>query len=174
MNAYTRKHTRTRSHMHTHEQIDGPRPNMGGDDNGRQAAGGGVDSVLNEGLPVEVSSRVLHFYLLQQTLKDAIKEERYYDASALKLKLDKLRSRLMRRFENKVMQQVEWMFVRFLFFCCSLFRLAGWLPVFFPLVHTDACESRNVKLIETGSPSGKDNLQIYGFSGTGACIVKWV
>jgi len=50
---------------------------------------------------------VLQFYMLQQSMRDAVKRERYDEASRLKKKLDLLRARLMRKLEGKVMEQVD-------------------------------------------------------------------
>lgn len=84
--------------------IDGPRPHNGGDDDKEKFKVPGnlrkVDAERVE-VPAEVSPRELRFYLLQQTLKQAVEEEEYKKAKKVKKELDSIRARLMKKLENK-------------------------------------------------------------------------
>ena len=66
--------------------VDGPQPNSGGDDEtelwGHGPAGRAQPAQSWE-VPGEVSSRVLQFYMLQQSMRHAVREERYVEASRL-------------------------------------------------------------------------------------------
>ena len=88
--------------------LGSPRNNQGGDDDkdvSRRAKPESIqaDSVV---VPAEVSRRELRFCLLEHKLRDAIKEERYEDATMLKRELDSLRARLMKKLRRKINRQV--------------------------------------------------------------------